>query len=365
MSEDSLQSPVRKRDSNLELFRIVIMLVIIAHHYVVNSGLSDLIFANPSVGPYNVFLALLGCGGKTGINCFVLITGYYLCRSHFRPGKFLRLFGEMEFYTIIIYFIFAATGYEKLSLGTLLYYISPFQDVTTSFTYCFLLFYLATPFLSKMIAALNQREHLGLTALCLFIYTFLPSLNIGIAVSFNYFTWFIVLALVGSYLERYPRPWFSRTALWGALSLASLALSFGSVLWMMVRSVAMGNGTYSYSYVYYYVIDSNKILALVTAVCLFMFFKNIRLPYSRIINTIASSVFGVLLIHANSDAMRHWLWQDFLHCPSLYESRWLPLHAALSILGVFAVCVVIDQIRIRLIERPAEKICIRIRDKLQ
>lgn len=30
---------VRKRESNLELFRIISMLLIVSHHYVVNSGL--------------------------------------------------------------------------------------------------------------------------------------------------------------------------------------------------------------------------------------------------------------------------------------------------------------------------------------
>lgn len=32
-----------KRDSNLELFRIITMLLIVAHHYVVNSGLMEVI----------------------------------------------------------------------------------------------------------------------------------------------------------------------------------------------------------------------------------------------------------------------------------------------------------------------------------
>lgn len=31
----------KKRQSNLELFRCIVMLLIIAHHYVVNSGLLD------------------------------------------------------------------------------------------------------------------------------------------------------------------------------------------------------------------------------------------------------------------------------------------------------------------------------------
>ena len=37
-----IKTPVktRRRDSNIELFRIITMLLIVAHHYVVNSGLT-------------------------------------------------------------------------------------------------------------------------------------------------------------------------------------------------------------------------------------------------------------------------------------------------------------------------------------
>ena len=68
------------RTSNLELFRIITMLMIVAHHYVVNSGLTQLIYADLSSGK-SMFLLLFGAWGKTGINCFVLITGYFMCKS--------------------------------------------------------------------------------------------------------------------------------------------------------------------------------------------------------------------------------------------------------------------------------------------
>ena len=38
---------IKNRDSNVELYRIVLMLLIIAHHYVVNSGVVELLYANP------------------------------------------------------------------------------------------------------------------------------------------------------------------------------------------------------------------------------------------------------------------------------------------------------------------------------
>lgn len=98
--------------------------------------------------------------------------------------------------------------------------------------------------------------------------------------------------------------------------------------------------------------DSNKILAVVTAICLFMFFKNLNIKQSKLINTIAASTFGVLLIHANSDAMRQFLWKDVLKNTSMYGTTYLILHAIGSVLGVYIICTIIDILRSRFLERP-------------
>lgn len=60
-----------------------------------------------------------------------------------------------------------------------------------------------------------------------------------------------------------------------------------------------------------FVSDSNTVLALAISICSFMCFKNLKIGYSKLINTIGGSTFGVLLIHANSDVMREWLWKSF------------------------------------------------------
>ena len=103
---------------------------------------------------------------------------------------------------------------------------------------------------------------------------------------------------------------------------------------------------------YAFVSDSNTFLAVLTGLSAFLFFKNINIKQSKMVNTIASSTFGVLLIHANSDAMRRWLWQTVLNVKSVISlsTPLLILHAVLSVLGIFFICVVMDQIRIRTIE---------------
>ena len=87
-----------------------------------------------------------------------------------------------------------------------------------------------------------------------------------------------------------------------------------------------------------------------------MFFKNLQISTSKIINTVALSTFGVLCIHANSDTMRQWLWKDVVNCVGSYDSPWIAVYAIGSVVAIFAICTVIDILRIRFIERPFFKL---------
>ena len=103
---------------------------------------------------------------------------------------------------------------------------------------------------------------------------------------------------------------------------------------------------------YHMVAKEHKFLALTCSFSLFMLFKNIKIKKNRFINMIAASTFGVLLIHANSNAMRRFLWVDLLKNTKYYDSPYLVVHAIISVLTVYVVCVCIDQCRMRFIEKP-------------
>lgn len=118
------------RNSNIELFRIISMLVIVAHHYVANSGVINEIvgITEPQLKDY--FLLIWGWGGKTGINCFVLITGYFMCKSQITAEKFIKLLAEVEFYNIIIYAVFCLTGYTTFAWKAFLDGIILFKSIS-------------------------------------------------------------------------------------------------------------------------------------------------------------------------------------------------------------------------------------------
>lgn len=335
-----------KRNSNLELFRILTMMIIVAHHYVVNSGLLPMIYDSPSLGANDIFLLLFGWGGKTGINCFVLITGYFMCTSKITALKYGKLMAEYYVYSILFFVVFCISGYSPFSIKEFLKMLFPFYTITVNFTGCFLLFYLFIPFLNKLIHALNEKEHRILLILCLCIYTILPSFA-NVAVGYNYVTWFIVLYFIASYIRLYPKVSYTGAKRWGLLMAGLVLLSWISVIMLAWIGSKIGRAQIAY----FFVADSNKILAVSTAISAFMFFNNLKIKQSRFINKVAASTFGVLLIHANSDTMRQWLWKDVLNNVGWYHSPWIYLHAVTSVLGVYIVCTLIDMVCKRMLEK--------------
>lgn len=191
----------KERNSNIELYRIIVMLLIVMHHYVVNSGLLDEMFKTP-LAPESIFLYLFGMWGKTGIDCFVLITGYFMCKSSISLRKFVKLLLQIELYNILFGCIFLYTGHISLSVSSLIQIVNPIPSVNTGFTSCFLLFYLFIPFLNILLNNLSKSQHLLLVILCLGIYTILGTVP-WISVTLNYITWFCILYVVASYIRLY------------------------------------------------------------------------------------------------------------------------------------------------------------------
>lgn len=358
---ENISAPRKKvRDSNLELFRIITMLLIVAHHYVVNSGLTapnGPIYADP-LSWRSLFLLLFGAWGKTGINCFVLISGYFMCKSNITAKKFAKLLGEMLFYRFVIGCIFLISGYPHYSVKIFLKALIPITNIGTGFSPAFLIFFLCIPFLNILTKGMKEKQHIRLLLICFFVYVVLGTFPF-LSVTMNYVSWFVVLYLIASYIRLYPKKLFSKTYLWGWLSLACILVSATSVVACAWLGQQLGK-----TMAFYFVTDSNTFLATATGFCTFMFFKNVKVKNSKFINTVAASSFGVLLIHAHSDAMRQWLWRDVLDNVSMYHSPWLILHALASVLGIYIICTIIDHLRIRFLEKPFFKLWDKHWDKI-
>ncbi len=326
------------RTSNLELYRIICMIMIVAHHYVVNSGLwavDSPLWTNPTT-LNSIFLLFFGAWGKTGINCFLMITGYFMCTSKITLRKFIKLMGQIYLYRLLLYPILLIAGYETFSAERLVRIIMPVWGLRENFIGCFVVFWLTIPFLNILVHNMNKRQHELLLILMLTLYTILgsiPSFN----VTFNYVVWFGIIYFIASYIRMYPNPIFDRKKLWGYMTLLSVLLVLLSI----------------FRFRYHFVSDCNKLFAVAVAVCSFLWFKNMNIKYSQIINAFGAGTFGVLLIHANSSAMRTWLWKDTVDAVGHYSLPFgeLVLYCIGIVALIFVICNLIDQLRIASIEK--------------
>lgn len=339
----------RARNSNIELYRIFCMLLIVAHHYVVNSGLmaSDgPMLLNPN-SSNTIYLYMFGMWGKTGINCFMLITGYFMCTSNISIRKFIKFMLWIYLYKIVIYGVFLAIGHETVNLQSAVKLIMPVWNFNTNFTSCFIGFWLTIPFWNILIRSLSKRQHEILMFLLLGMYTILGSIP-HFSVSINYVTWFGIIYLIASYIRLYPLNIYNNKRLWVLLSIQTILLGITSIL--VMHYIGEDES--------FFLNDSNKIFAVAIALTTFLWFKNIDIPYNKLINAMGGSSFGVLLIHANSDAMRQWLWRDVVDCMGHYN---LPLFQLMGyscgvVLAIFFICSLIDRIRIKIFEEPFFKL---------
>lgn len=201
---------MNNRNSNLELYRIISMLMILMSHY--NTFITDKFIEYP-FSVQSIYYMSMGAWGKTGINCFVMITGYFMCTSNISIRKLFKLLFEIYFYTVIINLLFLITGYQHMSIKTFLFNLLPIRSVTNNFIGCYLLFFLTIPFINILIRNMSQKQHFLLILLSLFIYTILPLLFIK--VDFNYVIWFGIIYLIASYIRLYDKEIFHRKILWG------------------------------------------------------------------------------------------------------------------------------------------------------
>lgn len=334
-----------ERTSNFELYRIICMLMIVAHHYVVNSGLTapdSSMMANPD-SINSLYLWIFGMWGKTGINCFLLITGYFMCKSNISIRKFIKLMLWIYLYKIIFFCIFVAMGYEHISIGRLIKLAMPVWGFNTNFTSCFIGFWLTIPFWNILIKNMTKRQHQLLLILLLGMYSLCGSLP-TFSVAMNYVTWFGIIYLIASYIRLYPNPMMCNKRLWGWISILTIVISCLVAIGMQIM----------FNAAFYFMQDSNKFFAVIFAISSFLFFKNLNLSYSKLINAIGGSTFGVLLIHANSDAMRQWLWKDTVDCLGHYNLPFIQLilFTIGVVVSIFFICILIDRVRIRVVETP-------------
>ena len=326
------------------------MLAIIAAHYATKSGFSYTGGSGLSAG--RLFLQTFSVGGF-GDDIFILLTGYYLSKKKkSSPAKVLRLAGVTFFYTVLFYLILVlllgrGAEYDR-SLEKLLHIIFPVPFGSYWFITDYLVLYLASPYLNRLLDMLDEVTHrrILLGGICLF--SVIPSvLRADFGAAGSWLPWFFVLYLTGAYIRLYADTGKGPFARLSVDRGRLLLLFIGSVLLRVVILAIVDAISPTVTFLIPYegtLSEIDQFLFFVPALTLFLLFRNMRIRGNAVLYEAAASVFGVYLIH-NNEYLKDILWHDIFRCQIMQDSPLLPLHMVGTVIAVFVICVILESLR--------------------
>ena len=333
------------RASNLELLRILCMLLIIGDHLTGQSGIADY-----TTLPSSFAFCLVGCGSRIACSVFVLIGGWFLCEQPYKTRRPLSLWLSLWLYTVPVTLLCKLAGLD-VSWGALRWAAFPASTRQLWFISDYLLLLLCVPLLSRLLRGLSRPAHRGLLAVLavpLIVYPTLFGENGAVSDT----AWmFLYEYLLIAYLRRWPD---NRLAHLLQHRAAALGLGLGlpllnTILRAVLETRGLTDGK-AFQYMAYYRTALGALPNLLAALALFYLFKGLDLGCVRWVNALAGTTLGVYILH-QVPAFRGFLWNGLLQAEAQHGSVGYTL---LAILAVFLGCAAVDALRTALVMRPLE-----------
>lgn len=338
---DNSYKSIKKRNSALELLRIVCMFLIVMHHFAVhgNYDLGSHITSN------NLWVQFLSLGGKLGINCFIMISGYFLINSSFKLKKLIKLVCEIWFYSVIFYLIFLFSGSFNFSFSMFINDLTPILNSRYGFATVYLVLYLLSPYLNKFLKSLTKNQYKKFLTITFILWSVIPTFT---TIEFQYsdLIWYMIMYSFAAYVRLFPCNYFNKFKV--NLSLAILSYIAIFLFAVVVDIIGSGN-EFLFSHSTYFR-GINKVPLFITSFTLFLAFKNMKIKYNKYINLVSATTFGIYLIHDNP-YMRIFLWKKLFKCSKLLNNNYFIIYSIIIIISVFVVCSIIDKLRIMFIEK--------------
>ncbi|MGN1337397.1 MAG: acyltransferase [Candidatus Coprovivens sp.] len=343
----------KERNSNIEIIRIISMVMIVVSHWTVHSGIlqidTNLLF--------NKILISNTVLGNIGVILFFLISGYFGYKKSdsikINVKKILKIVLQVIFYSVFLYFI--CTFYDK-NILCLTNIIKAFMPITFKeywYVTVYIVLLLLSPFINLFIDNLKGKSNnyfIYVTTILFFIFPTLTKQDFyG-----NELIQAIYFYFLGSYIKNNDLKIFDKHA--GKIALFSyLMLVLQSVFFVVVCNYFSIQKNYAL-----HLYERNSILSVIFCFSLFYYFTRKQEKSNKIINIIASNVFAVYLISDNN-YLRSIIWNKLFNVSSYINSYYLILNLIISVLFIFIICIIIEILRKMTIEKIVDKVIAKIK----
>ena len=338
-----------KRKSNIELIRVISMLLIITLHF---TGHCVDVTEFEYFSPIYYFGWLIRGIGYISVNCYVLIGAYFLCENvGLNIKKLFALIFETFFYSVGIYVLLVITKQVDFSVLSLIKSIIPILSGEYWFVTVYFGLYLLSPFLNWAIRKMTKREHFNLCASLILLFSVIPTfvffskwLNYGSGYGI---VWFIVLYFIASYIKKYTdleKLKNNRNKIWLITLVLWLTPLLSKVLIAIITHFFTGRVIGSS--IFY---NNISVIILMSSVVTFLAFISVDInnpTVEKIVLFFGRCTFGVYLIHDNNH-VRNLLWGTLREYVGTSLVTYIGSYFVI-VFSIFICCSLIDYLRQKL-----------------
>lgn len=347
-----------KRLANIELLRIVSMLMVVSLHYLSRGGVYDI------AKPFSLtFMITCTWDGFSVIclNVYMLISGYVLVESAFRYKRLVDIVIQVFTYSFGFYVLMVLFGQASFSFKGLLNALLPILTSQYWFASVYVGLFLLTPFINKALHTLTQKQHLTLCILLVLMFSlYLPAKVLG---QTGYgIAWMVTMYIVGAYLRMHYKPGdklkVKHIFMW-LIPTVMLPLSRFAVL---ILGNILDKDLSVYSTFFY---KNNSVLTVCAAVAFFIMFLHIKVKNvhaQKIVTFFGPLTFGVYLVH-NHPTLRALIW-DVANAPSYANTGYFVFLGVVTIVVIFLLSAAVEFIRRQIYNRLLSKTIYRICDSV-
>ena len=314
------------RNSNFELLRILSMFMIICFHCSFHGKFSD--------GEGNrLIINFFNMLGELGVNCFVLISGYFYDKTRFKIDKFINLVVQVWFYVILSTTI-ASLFFNQQFIYILKEWSCPFAPDRYWFALSFLLLYLFQPFIFIFVERLSTGQWNRFVMLSLIIWSIIPSFlgNIEGQLFYNRFIWMVVIYIIGAFLSRNSSTLQITKIRWIFLSTFIFLATF--IVCFTKWNINGIPGNYWW--------PPNSLVQVILSASLFAIFLKMDIKNNAIINYVSSCTFGIYLLH--DGVLQSILWNDVFRTYEFGNNGKVILRILVSSLIIFFFGIIADSL---------------------
>ena len=197
---------IEKRNSSIELLRILMILLIVFHHFCYHGVEERIDIFSQGLSINRTIVEFLHFGGIVANNVFAIITGYFLIEKFddnlVKIKHIIILFcGYITFINLVLFIV------TRTSIFAIKDFIYSELSVLTGgnwFINCYIILMLVSPFINMGIKHLSRKQYDNLLVILFAIGYILPCIMVYTGINTNCsFSGMVIMYLIGGYIRKY------------------------------------------------------------------------------------------------------------------------------------------------------------------